>query len=156
MTVNTNEQVGLVALAMLVTKSSVTSLQARQGLPLGAQIVGWAVMSMLSARHSQYVANIPHRSFVTGDAASSRLQSEQLLSPSADDHLPDLRAGLCHPHHLLRRPVLLCLFNHSPHLGADGTSRPLANIGISSAILYASRNNRNYQNDRCKSHQRHS
>ena len=37
-------QVGLIALAMVVTKSSVTSLQAKQGLPLGTQIVGWIVL----------------------------------------------------------------------------------------------------------------
>lgn len=34
-------QVGLVALAMAVTRSSVASLQAKQGLPLGTQMVGW-------------------------------------------------------------------------------------------------------------------
>ncbi|KAF2774528.1 PigN-domain-containing protein [Teratosphaeria nubilosa] len=34
-------QVGLVALAMMVTRSSVASLQAKQGLPLGTQMVGW-------------------------------------------------------------------------------------------------------------------
>ncbi|SMR53146.1 unnamed protein product [Zymoseptoria tritici ST99CH_1E4] len=34
-------QVGLVALAMIVTRSSVTSLQAKKGLPLGTQVVGW-------------------------------------------------------------------------------------------------------------------
>ncbi|KAK7539702.1 Phosphatidylinositolglycan class N-domain-containing protein [Phyllosticta citribraziliensis] len=37
-------QVGLIALAMAVTKSSVASLQAREGLPLGTQIVGWTVL----------------------------------------------------------------------------------------------------------------
>ena len=37
-------QVGLVALAMLVTRSSVFSLQAKQGLPLGTQIVGWVTL----------------------------------------------------------------------------------------------------------------
>lgn len=34
-------QVGLIALAMLVTRSSVASLQAKHGLPLGTQLVGW-------------------------------------------------------------------------------------------------------------------
>ncbi|TKA70204.1 hypothetical protein B0A55_07013 [Friedmanniomyces simplex] len=34
-------QVGLIALAMLVTRSSVASLQAKQGLPLGTQMAGW-------------------------------------------------------------------------------------------------------------------
>ncbi|EAW16434.1 GPI ethanolamine phosphate transferase 1 [Aspergillus fischeri NRRL 181] len=37
-------QVGLVALAMLVTRSSVASLQMKQGLPLGTQIAGWATL----------------------------------------------------------------------------------------------------------------
>lgn len=37
-------QVGLVALAMLVTRSSVASLQAKQGLPLGTQMLGWVVL----------------------------------------------------------------------------------------------------------------
>jgi phosphatidylinositol glycan class N len=40
-------QVGLVALAMVVTRSSVASLQAKQGLPLGTQVVGWATLSEL-------------------------------------------------------------------------------------------------------------
>jgi hypothetical protein len=37
-------QVGLVALAMLVTRSSMVSLQRKQGLPLGTQIAGWATL----------------------------------------------------------------------------------------------------------------
>lgn len=37
-------QVGLVMLAMLVTRSSALSLQAKQGLPRGNQIVGWLVL----------------------------------------------------------------------------------------------------------------
>lgn len=37
-------QTGLVALAMLTTRSSVSSLQARKGLPLGTQVVGWLVL----------------------------------------------------------------------------------------------------------------
>ncbi|OAQ86563.1 GPI ethanolamine phosphate transferase 1 [Purpureocillium lilacinum] len=37
-------QVGLVPLAMFVTRSSALSLQAKQGLPVGNQIVGWAVL----------------------------------------------------------------------------------------------------------------
>jgi GPI ethanolamine phosphate transferase 1 len=34
-------------LAVLVTRSSVASLQAKQGLPLGTQLVGWLTLSML-------------------------------------------------------------------------------------------------------------
>ncbi|KAL8742099.1 MAG: hypothetical protein Q9190_005360, partial [Brigantiaea leucoxantha] len=37
-------QVGLIMLAMIVTRSSIASLQARQGLPLGNQVIGWLVL----------------------------------------------------------------------------------------------------------------
>ena len=37
-------QVGLVVLAMIVTRSSIASLQAKQGLPFGNQVVGWQVL----------------------------------------------------------------------------------------------------------------
>ncbi|KAH8804798.1 GPI ethanolamine phosphate transferase-like protein [Xylogone sp. PMI_703] len=37
-------QIGLTILAMIVTRSSVLSIQARQGLPRGNQIVGWIVL----------------------------------------------------------------------------------------------------------------
>ncbi|RYP91389.1 hypothetical protein DL770_002529 [Monosporascus sp. CRB-9-2] len=37
-------RVGLIILAMLVTRSSALSLQARQGLPPGNQVVGWLVL----------------------------------------------------------------------------------------------------------------
>ena len=38
-------QTGLIMLAMVVTRSSVASIQAKRGLPLGNQIVGWLVLS---------------------------------------------------------------------------------------------------------------
>ena len=37
-------QVGLIMLAMIVTRSSVASLQAKTGLPLGNQVVGWTIL----------------------------------------------------------------------------------------------------------------
>ncbi|KAI1151631.1 GPI ethanolamine phosphate transferase 1 [Nemania diffusa] len=37
-------QTGLIILAMIVTRSSALSLQAKQGLPLGNQVVGWLVL----------------------------------------------------------------------------------------------------------------
>lgn len=43
-------QIGLVALAMIVTRSSALSLQSKQGLPRGNQVVGWLVLSKVS-RH---------------------------------------------------------------------------------------------------------
>lgn len=39
-------QIGLIMLAMIVTRSSVASLQAKMGLPLGNQVVGWMILSM--------------------------------------------------------------------------------------------------------------
>lgn len=38
-------QVGMVLLAVIVTRSSVASLQAREGLPFGNQVVGWFVLA---------------------------------------------------------------------------------------------------------------
>jgi GPI ethanolamine phosphate transferase 1 len=37
-------QVGLTVLSMVVTRSSALSLQAKQGLPRGNQIMGWVVL----------------------------------------------------------------------------------------------------------------
>ncbi|KAL8854985.1 MAG: hypothetical protein Q9221_000181 [Calogaya cf. arnoldii] len=36
-------QIGLIVLAMIITRSSVASLQAKRGLPLGNQVIGWLV-----------------------------------------------------------------------------------------------------------------
>lgn len=44
-------QIGLIFLAMIVTKSSVSSLQAKQGLPLGNQVIGWIILG----KHSTIV-----------------------------------------------------------------------------------------------------
>lgn len=38
-------QVGLIILAMVVTRSSAASLAARKGLPLGNQVTGWLILS---------------------------------------------------------------------------------------------------------------
>lgn len=37
-------QVGLVAISVFVTRSSVSSLKAKQGLPLGTQVAGWTTL----------------------------------------------------------------------------------------------------------------
>ncbi|KAL6881528.1 PigN domain-containing protein [Trichoderma novae-zelandiae] len=42
--VATGIQVGLIILATVVTRSSALSIQAKQGLPLGNQVMGWAVL----------------------------------------------------------------------------------------------------------------
>jgi len=41
-------QIGLIVLAMIVTKSSIASIQAKKGLPAGNQYVGWSVLSTFS------------------------------------------------------------------------------------------------------------
>jgi phosphatidylinositol glycan class N len=41
-------QTGFIVLAMIVTRSSVLSLQAKKGLPRGNQIVGWIVLGKTS------------------------------------------------------------------------------------------------------------
>ena len=38
------KQIGFIILAMIVTRSSALSLQAKLGLPRGNQLVGWAVL----------------------------------------------------------------------------------------------------------------
>lgn len=42
-------QLGMVLLAVVVTRSSVFSLQARQGLPFGNLVVGWVVFGKWGA-----------------------------------------------------------------------------------------------------------
>ena len=45
-------QIGLIVLAMIVTRSSIKSIQAKKGLPAGNQVVGWLVLSMRSLKTS--------------------------------------------------------------------------------------------------------
>lgn len=40
-------QTGLILLAMVITRSSISSLQAKLGLPLGNQVMGWIVLRRL-------------------------------------------------------------------------------------------------------------
>lgn len=42
-------QIGLIGLAIVVTRSSVTSIQSKRGLPFGNQIVGWTVLGTFSS-----------------------------------------------------------------------------------------------------------
>ena len=41
-------QIGLIVLAMVVTRSSIASLQAKRGLPLGNQVTGWLILGTTS------------------------------------------------------------------------------------------------------------
>lgn len=42
-------QVGMVLLALIVTRSTVASLKAREGLPFGNQVIGWFVLGKFHA-----------------------------------------------------------------------------------------------------------
>lgn len=43
-------QIGLIVLSVIVTRSSALSLQAKQGLPPGNQILGWVVLGRYQKR----------------------------------------------------------------------------------------------------------
>ncbi|RMX87874.1 hypothetical protein D0869_02042 [Hortaea werneckii] len=77
-------QVGLVALAMIVTRSSVTSLQAKQGLPLGTQLIGWATLVVQAFSRSGGCGS--HRN--TTPSASPRGTNSMDRDPFANAVLP--------------------------------------------------------------------
>jgi phosphatidylinositol glycan class N len=56
-------QLGLVPLSMIVTKSSIGYIQARQGLPLGVLVVGWATL-LLSLFLPQLHAFYPNSHYI--------------------------------------------------------------------------------------------
>ena len=51
-------QIGLILLAILVTRSSALSLQAKLGLPRGNQVLGWAVLGQFRNIRTRDVALI--------------------------------------------------------------------------------------------------
>ncbi|KAM5442678.1 Glycosyl phosphatidyl inositol anchor synthesis [Microsporum ferrugineum] len=53
-------QIGIILLSIIVTRSSIASLQARTGLPLGNQVTGWIAMI------SSFVLPVLHKFFPTG------------------------------------------------------------------------------------------
>ena len=51
-------QIGLIMLAMFVTRSSIASLQAKKGLPLGNQVIGWLILGRFRWKlHAAIFAN---------------------------------------------------------------------------------------------------
>lgn len=82
-------QVGLIALAMFVTRSSVASLQAKQGLPLGTQVVGWVTLSksFIFCQPSQYAISGCVISYRISNIALEPLL--QLIPPQAPTRTPD-------------------------------------------------------------------
>jgi GPI ethanolamine phosphate transferase 1 len=116
------QQVGLVALAIIVTRSSVASLQAKKGLPLGTQVIGWITLGLFNHIDGSVQRALTIRSRVPYRSLPARAQPSRPLSPPPRDHIPRLRSIIHHPHHLLRRPLLLCHRFHTPGLGQIGES----------------------------------
>ena len=87
-------QIGLIMLAMVITKSSVASLQAKRGLPLGNQIIGWLVLSK----------SLP----IT---AMLRLQDHTDKTPVASLTLPFLHSLQPNSHYLHRLVILFLTFS---------------------------------------------
>ena len=115
-------QVGLIALSMIVTSSSVASLQAKRGLPLGNQVVGWLVLSTSFMSSLSASCCLPDlTSCFTHGAFPPQLTTKKPLSPPSSHYLPYLLPLLHHPHNLLRRPLLLHLLRSPCHLGAFRT-----------------------------------
>lgn len=114
-------QVGLVALAVVVTRSSVLSLQAKQGLPRGNQVVGWLVLSKSPKQKAglQYprLTSPLSCSHLTDDASGISIGGEQQLLASTCRRFSYLRADLRHLHDLLRGTVLCRILDHASDLG---------------------------------------
>ncbi|KAL8818477.1 MAG: hypothetical protein Q9223_002883, partial [Gallowayella weberi] len=72
-------QIGLIMLAMVVTRSSVASLQAKRGLPLGNQVVGWLVLSKSSHKLSPH----PKIALTVKQVASLTLPFLHSLQPNS-------------------------------------------------------------------------
>ena len=57
-------QIGFIVLAIIITRSSIASLQAKKGLPLGSQVIGWftliASLDLLFV-HKQSLPSPPRR-----------------------------------------------------------------------------------------------
>lgn len=98
-------QTGLVALAMIVTRSSVIKLKAREGLGSGNLYVGWFTLRKCSARI--YCLRANECSGFSRPSIGVPASIKQALCPTADRHFPPICTHLHHPHHFIRRPFLL-------------------------------------------------
>lgn len=111
-------QVGFIILAMVVTRSSALSLQAKMGLPRGNQIVGWNVLGMLVSILCNSPAFADLASAPAHNAFPSPPAAQQPLPSSFNGYIPDIFSNLCHPHHLLRGSVLSRILRHLDHMGS--------------------------------------
>ena len=115
-------QVGLILLAMLVTRSSIASLQAKHGLPFGNQVMGWIILGMERRIFSSCssTADFCHSCFAPDSIPTWAEPQQPLPSPSGDYFL-DIFSGIHYSHDFLRRSVLFRLLCDSRHMGEVGT-----------------------------------
>lgn len=93
-------QCGLVALAMIVTRSSIITLQAGQGSGKGNIYVGWFTLGMnTTTLITFYMAN-NCSGFIDPSFSLRSSAGTSLHSPPCGD-VPTVLADLHHPHHLL-------------------------------------------------------
>jgi len=84
-------QVGLIVLAMVVTRSSVASIQAKQGLPLGNQVMGWMVLSMeIHSTNSHLLIALfqSHRLLCRSSTVFDQITTTFTASPSSSSPSP--------------------------------------------------------------------
>ena len=115
-------QVGLILLAMLVTRSSIASLQAKHGLPFGNQVMGWIVLGMgRCLSFSSSSKTDPWHSRFASDPIPARSEPQQPLPSPSGHYFLDILPDIYHSHNLLRRSVLFRLLYDSCHMGEIGT-----------------------------------
>lgn len=94
-------QIGFIVLAMIVTRSSALSLQAKQGLPRGNQIVGWIVLGKHFTSHPLPLNVLISLSIAIPHALLSPSTAQHPLPSPFNGHLPYFCTPLRNPHHLL-------------------------------------------------------
>lgn len=88
----------MILLAVLVTRSSVMSLRAKEGLPWGNQVVGWIVLGekqISGLDLARKDTNTLFDSILVASSIRSSAVSKQLLFAPACDDLCDLRPDIC-------------------------------------------------------------
>ena len=90
-------QIGLILLSMGVTRSSALSLQAKEGLPRGNQIMGFVVLGKSRSGVSCQKYTNRHDSVVASHATGASLATKQPLHAQAPRRLPRVCPYLCDP-----------------------------------------------------------
>lgn len=111
-------QTGLVVLAMIVTRSSVITLQKREGLGTGNLYVGWFTLCKSKAFGRDLQAD-KHSGFIRAPNCLPPA-CQPTLHSTARRHFPAICAHFYHLDHFVRGSLLLCLLYVSFQLDAPG------------------------------------